>query len=180
MSQPSALRIPIYFEGMSGKAVSAETVNVMLNKTNGQSLQEVLEITFKDDAVKKVNDFDLQINKAAQALNRRLALIDESIPNSNIVVPYMTCYVGDPNEVVPLIQSLSGVIYSDQMTVWGFKYREQTIIISPTGKAEVDKRLSEGSLAWRTWKSVNGDILLLTAVNGSHTDINESIIPSCE
>jgi len=81
--------------------------------------------------------------------------------------------------------NLAGSFYSEQMTLWGYKYKDQAVI-SPDlienefEKGDTEKLLNEESKLWREWRGKGEATLILVAFTDDGNDVNDVIIPRCK
>jgi hypothetical protein len=86
------------------------------------------------------------------------------------------CYTGSAKLVASLIQSLTDSVFSDQLGIHGWRYRQT-------------KELQEGSdpewenafpSIWKNWRGRGNAILFLTASSDSGDELNVGIVRKCQ
>ncbi len=85
------------------------------------------------------------------------------------------CYRGSGKLVAALVESLGGRVFSDQLSIHGWRYRQ--IKGLPDG---FEPEFEESFPAiWRNWRGRGDAVLMLTASSDDGSEINVSLIPKC-
>lgn len=173
----TTLRIPV----MGEEGVSVLAINKKLATKGLKTLPIYFEVTSEDkDLYKKYVEMDKKFAKATASVGEELSMASENIPNSNMKG---TCYTGTGGEpVVDLVFGLAGSFYTEQMNLWGFKYKTKTVINDENDNepGETERLLNEGSKLWKEWRGQGEAVLMVLAYSDDGDDMNESIIPKCK
>ncbi|MFA6237935.1 MAG: hypothetical protein WC635_11445 [Bacteriovorax sp.] len=176
----TTLRIPL----MSEEGVSVEKINKKLAAKGLKTLPAYFEITSKDkDAYKKYEAMAGRFSKATAAIGEEQSMASEVIPNSDMKG---TCYTGTGGEpVVDLVFALAGSFYTEQMNLWGFKYKSTTKIDeraleNEEEPGEMARFLNKESKPWKEWRGQGEAVLMVIAYTDDGNDVNDVIIPKCK
>ncbi|MEK6704628.1 MAG: hypothetical protein AABZ06_02465 [Bdellovibrionota bacterium] len=178
----TTLKIPVYTE----EGQSAAEINELL-KAKGikDSLPLYLEISSKNmnDSYKKYEELAAKVSDLTKLLGQESSIKSENIPNSTMKG---TCYTGVGGQtVVDRVFSLAGGFYTEQMNLWGWKYKQKSVIDQNALDNEDEegataRLLNEQSKLWREWRGFGEAVLILTAHNDGGDDVGESIISKCK
>jgi hypothetical protein len=177
----ATIRLPIFIEDDKGPIPVAE-INKELAAIGAPAIPEYLEVSTSDKAYDKIEAFKQKAEETLKTLGTKYeyAMVQGGLfPGAIDTAEYFTCYKGNALEVPALVQSMSDIYYSDQMTVWAYKYKNTTEYLNETDDDAVDFINSE-SPAWKNWKGQNEDLLILSAVTDGGDDVQESLIQKCQ
>ena len=176
----TTLKIPVRTE----EDVSAAQINRQL-KVAG--IQESLPLYFEvssdeQSADKKYEKLAQDVSRLTALLGDESSLMTESIPNSAM---HGTCYTGVGGQaVVDTVFLLAGSFYSEQMNLWGWKYKQKTYInpdyFDPYDPAEANATLNKRSRLWRNWRGLGEAMLIVLAYGDNGDDVNDVIVPRCK
>jgi hypothetical protein len=171
----TTLKIPVYSE--DGQPISV--LNKRLSARGHRPLPLFLEITQNGDAYAAYEKMSKSVSEAFAKLGEENYMLSEAIPNSEIEG---TCYTGIGGKaVVGLVFSLAGGFYTEQMNLWGWRYKNRKGFDANFGDTkETDKILKKESAEWRNWRGDSEDVLLVLAYSDDGDDMNEIIIPKCQ
>ncbi|MCC7406078.1 MAG: hypothetical protein IT288_16920 [Bdellovibrionales bacterium] len=174
----SSLRIPV----MTEEGVTAAQLNVKLKAKGLSTLPLYFEISTDDlnKAYEKHEQVSAAVAKATKALGSEEYLRSENIPNSDM---RGTCYTGQGGQpVVDLVFALAGSFYTEQMNLWGWKFKKAEYINTEYGDdpAETAKILNQRSKLWRDWRGTGEAMLVVIAYSDDGDDVNESLIFKCK
>lgn len=176
----ATLRIPVFIEGNS-KPVPAAELNKELAAAGFPAVPLYFEVSTGSDAQLLISALTQDVERALSSLGGKydgLTLQKSLVPTDNDTAKYATCYSGDANEVADLAQSLTDIYFSEQMTLWGFKFK-QTVVYTLSDDEETVEHLNYKSALWRNWTGANEDILILSAVGDGGEDVQESLLKKC-
>ncbi|MDG0815773.1 hypothetical protein [Bdellovibrio svalbardensis] len=175
----STLRIPLVLEG--DRLIPATEINTKLKALRMPLLPLYYEISDSDNGYQKVKALDAFIAKSLSALGaeyENMGRVWGRVPGSGDVAGFATCYMGNPEGVVNIVSNLADVVYSDQLNVFGYRYKNQKKIYSEDESTE--EFLSESSQLWRGWTGQGENLLILSSVGDGGDDVNESLIQRCK
>jgi hypothetical protein len=176
----ATLRIPLFLD--AGKPVSAAEINTLIVKAGGEALPEFIEISENENGSKKLKALDGRIAEALKLLGPDYQFVmraSEYVPGTNNRGELKTCYRGDANDVIHIVESLADAAYSDQMNLFGSKFKKETHYYQDMEEGELDSFLREGSKRWTQWTGEGDDILILASIGDSGDDVQEALIPLC-
>jgi hypothetical protein len=168
----TTLRIPVQTE----EGITAAALNVKLKKAGAETLPLYFEVTSDDSGYDLYEAMAKKVAKALDTLNIQSSWRSETIPNSDFTG---TCYTGDAKDVTNIVFELGGSFYTEQMNLWGWKYKKQTHINPDEDKAETERFLNAESKLWKNWRGKGEAVLIVLAFSDDGDDVNESIIPKC-
>jgi len=172
----TTLRIPVRDES----GVTAAQINKELKAKGLATIPEYFEVsTSEKDVYKKYEAFSAMFDKAVAPLKKDYYWSSETIPNSEVEG---TCYVGNGGEeVVDVVFSLAGSYYTEQMNLWGWKYKKEVFVNDENDgeEGETLKSLNERSQTWKEWRGKGEAVLLVLAMGDSGDDMNDTVIPMC-
>jgi hypothetical protein len=144
-----------------------DTVEIEGRGTNGRALA---------NADKKWNDAEKLVDKANEQLNLNIemTLLAEPYNYKTSNPATSICYKGNPKLVVNLITSLTDNVFSDQLSIHGWRYRQMKV----TELSEDDESFMP--TVWRTWRGRGAAILFVTASSDGGEETNVGIIPKCQ
>lgn len=102
------------------------------------------------------------------------------VPTESNTPGFYTCYKGDATKVAEIISSIADHLYSDQLSLLGWKYKKQMFIEGDGEAEDGNKWLSDDSKLWKNWRGTGDAILLLYATSDDGTDVNEALISKCK
>lgn len=172
----STIHLPI--KGENGTTVQA--INKAL-KSKGLSaqLEEYFELSTKDKKpYEKYEKMTKKFADLSKAAGMEDGMASEAIPNSDLKG---TCYTGPAGQaVVDLIFDLAGSAYTEQMNLWGWKYKSQIGYGKNMGeKQEIEDYLKTSKL-WTGWRGQGEAMLIVVAYSDDGDDVNEVILPRCK
>lgn len=172
----STLRIPVRDES----GVTAAQINKELKAKGLKTIPEYFEVSTNDkDAYKKYEAFSAMFDKAVAPLKKDYYWSSETIPNSDFPG---TCYTGIGGQaVVDLVFELAGSFYTEQMNLWGYKYKAEAVVNDEYGgeDGEALEALNRDSKLWKEWRGKGEAVLMVIAYSDDGDDMNEVIIPMC-
>lgn len=170
----TVLRIPLFVEEKN-KLVSTAEINKKYNLKGEDKLLEELVVTTSLDSQRKTHDIYWKENGKADEVSSKLnADFYLTMPNPS------GCYTGKPSETVDIVAGLTDGPFSDQMGIWGWKYKNQTNLDEDSDQEEVLAHLNQNSAIWKNWKGKDESILILTHESDDGDDIIESVITKCK
>lgn len=101
------------------------------------------------------------------------------IPGANSAKGLSTCYIGKPGAAVDLLFSMADSIFSDQIGLIGWKYKNQKNF-GDNDAEETEKYLNENSKVWTSFKGTDESILILSHESDDGDDINEGLVVPCK
>ena len=127
---------------------------------------------------KKWNEASALVDKANEELpnlNLEMTLLAEPYNYKTSNPATSICYKGNPKLVVNLITSLTDSIFSDQLSIHGWRYRQTKV----TDLSEDDQRDFMPSV-WKNWRGQGAAILFVTASSDGGEETHVGIIPKCQ
>lgn len=178
----TTLKIPLFIED-GNKIIPVAKINNIYKLQGNNKFQDALVITNTQqsirEALKTYQDIGVKIDKLAAKVNKDFFLVGDR-PGGYQVDNIKTCYTGSPDEAVEIAGSMTDSIYSDQLGIFGYKYKNQTTYLEGQDQDEMAQFLNDESPAWKNWKSTNDDILVLSHEDDGGDDVNEGIIVKCK
>lgn len=173
----ATLRIPIFIEG-ANELVSAISINQELAAVGAPLIPLYIEVSINETNYKKIEAIEESILEALKPLGSAYEgapMLNGSVPGEFDTPEYFTCYTGNALEIPEIITSLADSVYSDQLTMLGYKFKSTTVYT-----VEADAQyLSDESALWRNWNGKGTDFLMLAATSDGGEDVQESLIPKC-
>jgi hypothetical protein len=167
----ATLEIPL-FANNNGELVSLEMINTHLGLSGEHKFLEKLIVENNPISIKTAHEAYWDLFKRTEELEIPVAL---DIPGQNRDRNHRTCYRGMPSEAVEIVASLGDSVYSDQLGIWGWKYKKEIHLIDAKSSTFLDQHSS----TWKNWKVNDETILILSHQNDEASDINEGIIRAC-
>lgn len=178
----TTLKIPLFIED-GNKIIPVAKINNIYKLQGNNKLQDTLVITNTQQSIREAfrtyQDIGVKIDKLAAKVNKDFFLVGDR-PGGYQVDNIKTCYIGSPDEAVEIAGSMTDSIYSDQLGIFGYKYKNQTTYLEGQDQDEMAQFLNDESPAWKNWKSTNDDILVLSHEGDGGDDVNEGIIVKCK
>lgn len=176
----TTMNVPVMLETSSG-VFSARDVNALLLASGAPPIPEYILVSDKG------RQSDQSIGKFVKSVEGAVAILGGDwvdagvdfplVPGGQDVGDIVTCYTGDAVGVKDLALSLADVLFSDQMSFLGQKYKNVTeIYYAEDGE---DARLSSESSAWKNWTGNDETVLMLFSVGDGGDDVQESVIRKC-
>lgn len=173
------LRIPVAIGDENEKSVDLQKLNAELKAKGVAEIPSYIEISSDDPSpYKTASAVDEMVDKANAVLEKQITKIYSSVPGDQDTKDNRTCYSGVPSEAIGIISSLGDAQYSDQMNIFGWKYKKVTNYVNAS--ADDEDALKEGSEKWRNWRGKGEAILMLSSVGDDGTDVQESLIIRCK
>jgi hypothetical protein len=175
----ATLRIPIFIEG-AGEPVSAISINQELAAVGAPLIPLYIEISSNEDGYKKMTAIEDSILEALKPLGSAYEgapMLGGSVPGELDTPEYFTCYTGNALEIPDIVTGLADSVYSDQLTMLGYKFKSTTVYSD--NAEESAQYLSDESALWRNWNGKGTDFLMLAATSDGGEDVQESLIPKC-
>lgn len=178
----ATLKIPLFVEE-NNKIIPVSKINEQYKLQGSEKLLEVLVVTNTQQSVKESHDavwaLHAKVEKLAERVNKNFFVATDR-PGGFQVGSIRTCYTGSADEAVEIASYMTDSIYSDQLGIFGYKYKKQTTFLEALDQDETAEYLNEQSAAWKNWKSTNDDILVLSHENDGGEDVNEGILVKCK
>lgn len=123
---------------------------------------------------KKWSDITDRVNDA-QEKGSTVEMIHLGEPSDYMTKSSKTsiCYKGTPLLVVPFIQNMTDSVFSDQLTVHGWRYKQKVV----TELSEADQAAMPD--VWNEWRGKGQAVLTLTASSDGGEEAHVGIIPKC-
>lgn len=178
----ATLKIPLFVED-NNQIIPVSKINEQYKLQGNDKLLEVLVVTNTKQSIKESYKtawaLREKVEKLAEKVNKEFFVATDH-PGGFQVGNIRTCYTGTPDEAMEIVQNMTDSIYSDQLGVFGYKYKKQTTYLEGQEPEETEEFLSESSAAWKNWNSANDDILVLSHETDGGDDVNEGIIVKCK
>jgi len=177
----ASIRLPIFIEDDNGPIPVAE-VNKELVAIGSPAIPEFLEVSTNEKAYDKIDAFTRTAEATLKTLGAKYeyAMVQGGLYPGHIdTAEYSTCYKGNATEIPALVQSMSDIYYSDQMTVWGYKYRNTKVLMNSDDE-ETDEFINSQSALWKNWSGQGEDLLMLSSIGDGGDDVQESLIKKCQ
>lgn len=185
----TTVRIPIFVEGVPAakstkkqtRAIPVRWLNSKIKKAGGEAIPEFVEVSEKADA-QQFQVIEKQIAAAAEILGpdySGLAIRGESAPQQNQAGDLKTCYTGRGDGVGNIVTVMADRWYSDQLGVWGWKYKNATVYVDAQ-EDDFKQFISDSSSLWKKWRGDDDAVLILTHEGDAGDDVADAIIPRCE
>ncbi len=192
----TTLSIPLFVEGVPVKTKKSQKkqkknqttkmpmawFNKTVKKAGMKPLPEWIEHTPGKDVV-DTSGIDEQLNEVAEKLGKAyegLQLASEGTPNENRAGNFSTCYTGRGDGVWAAVADLTDVYYSDQMGLFGWKYKKQTVLDESMQDDENKAWLNKNSKLWKKWRGDDDSVLVVTHQGDGGDDVNDAIIDRCD
>lgn len=179
MPTETTIRIPVMIESEDGMHAASE-VNKQLASVGAEILPEYFVVSNLEKASKKVEAVDQAVEKALASLsgNWKDAYFKHPLfPSAIDTAEYQTCYSGSAEGLKDLVLSLADVVYSDQVSFVGLKYKAS--VEMAYDDVSEPQRLSDESPLWRSWKGDDESVLMLFSVGDDGDDVQESLVRRC-
>ena len=178
----ATLKIPLFVE-VDNKILPVSKINEQYKLLGSEKLQEVLVVSYSQQSLTEANQaywaLHAKVEALAEKVNKNLFLATDR-PGGFKVGNTKTCYEGSPDEAVEIASNLTDSVYSDQLGIFGYKYKKQTTFLEGQDQDEAAEFLNESSATWKNWKSTNDDILVLSHQGDGGDDVNEGILVKCK
>ncbi|MEA9355396.1 hypothetical protein SHI21_04255 [Bacteriovorax sp. PP10] len=178
----TTLKVPLFVED-ENKIIPVSKINEQYKLQGSDKLQEVLVITNTPQSMAAAREahtaISAKVNALAEKVQKNFYLAADR-PGGFKTNNLQTCYTGSPDEAVEIAGNMGDSVYSDQLGIFGYKYKKQTTYLEGQEPEETEEFLSESSAAWKNWKSTNDDILVLSHQSDGGDDVNEGIIVKCK
>lgn len=178
----TTLKIPLFIDD-GGKLVPVSQLNETYKLKGNDKLQDTLVITNTKqsitEAMNAYSEVSTKVDVLAEKVKKEFFVAGDS-PGGFKVGNIQTCYTGSPDEAVEIASYMTDSIYSDQLGIFGYKYKNQTTFLDGLEPDTLAEFLNEQSPTWKNWKSTNDDILVLSHESDSGDDVNEGIITKCK
>ncbi|AUN99491.1 hypothetical protein C0V70_15535 [Bacteriovorax stolpii] len=167
------VKVPFTVE-FKGKTYTAREINKNLKLQGEDKLLE--EITVEDtlSSNREANKIywaqSEKVDQIAQKLN-----LDMYLELGN---PDGSCYIGKAAEAVGILSGLTDGPFSDQMGLWGWKYKKEVHL--EEGYEESEQHLMERNKAWKNWKGNDESILIITHVSDDGDDMITNVVNVCK
>lgn len=182
----ATLKIPVFIEKADGTLVAVAALNVDLKNAGMLELPEYLEATSDEkDTYKQIEAIDKVFDAAMtkiSATHQEWADASRSnplFPTDDETAEHSTCYIGDAVAVPDAVTNFAGVVFTEQLNIFGYKYKKATQYFNSSDDAGTDVFLADGSKLWKNWKGNDESILILSSVGDGGDDVQESLIPVC-
>ena len=128
-------------------------------------------------ADKAFSDASTLVDQGAEKLHIDLAMREAGEPfGYETNDPTTTiCYRGNPLLVIDLIDSLTDGVFSDQLNVHGWRYRQKKVL-DPNLTAEDEASFPA---IWKEWRGQGEAILTITASSDDGNEMNVGLIAKC-
>jgi hypothetical protein len=173
------LRIPLLDD--KGKLLSAH--NAALTAAGLGTFPDVVEIeggtnaALAKNATKKWDEASALVDKAYEKLHLSIEMQSYGEPYSYQTKDPKTtiCYRGNPMLVVSLVNNLADAVFSDQLGVHGWRYRQTK---------QLDENLTPEDEAtfptiWKQWRGKGAAVLVVTHSSDDGGEMNVGIIAKC-
>ena len=178
----TTLKIPFFIED-NNQLISVSQINKQYNLKGADKLQEVLVITNTKRSIQEARDaywvLYSKVETLAEKVQKNFFLAGDH-PGGFKINDVKTCYTGSPDEAVEIAANMSDSIYSDQLGIFGYKFKNKITYLEGFDQDEMADFLNTQSATWKNWKSTNDDILVLSHETDSGDDVNEGIIIKCK
>lgn len=182
------LHIPLFVEitggpGKVSKVVSVREINKELVKKGQKKQIEFVNLVKGSKFSAFEAEVSLEAALAAAGL-KNVIPSRESVPQNFGTKDDFTCYIGDSDrvidDVIEIVSSQADNLYSDQFSP--FAGRLGSKIILPGGE-KMNKTtsdfLNKSSELWKNYDKESKNVLILSSIGDSGSDVNESLIPVC-
>lgn len=173
----TTLRIPVVTE--EGTTPLAE-VNQQLKDKGFDPLPPYFELKSENskEAYEKYEEMNALFAHASKQLGEEIYWGSDTIPNEQNPG---TCFIGEGgHKVVNLVFALAGSFYTEQMNLWGWKYKNQIELNEEYGSEGIGDTLNQQSEIWKSWSPKSPDMLIVLAHSDGGDDMNEVVIPVCK
>lgn len=178
----ATLKIPFFVEE-NNQTIAVSKINARYNLQGADKLTEVLVVDSTLESIRAAREIYWQthakVDELSQKHNADFYLTSDN-PGYRTDGKVRTCYSGSVDDAVELAGNLTDSVYSDQMGIWGYKYKKQTTLLEGQDADETLTYLNEQSAIWKNWKSTNDDILVLIHEGDDGTDVSEGILVKCK
>jgi hypothetical protein len=181
----ATLRIPVIIDGLgNADPLAAAAVNARLQALGAPLLPQFVEISSSEpDLPAAMNRIHASIEATLRPLGADAEfanLVSEAFPGESNQPGLATCYTGQAARLADLVQGLTDSLYSDQMTLWGWKHQATTIVFpESTDEFDVMDFLGSESTLWKNWTGAGDDVLILSAIGDEGLDVQESLVSRC-
>jgi hypothetical protein len=128
------------------------------------------------NATKKWDAASALIDKANEQLNLEIEMrqLGEPYEYKTSNPATSICYKGNPKLVVNLISSLTDNVFSDQLSIHGWRYRQTKVTdLAPEDEASFPS-------IWKNWRGQGAAILMITASSDGGEEMNVGLISKCQ
>lgn len=173
------LRVPLVISAYK-EGIPASEVNKKLKALGAPLLPTSFEYTESGDNT-ALEALDAQIEKSLSLLGEDYkdgSRQSEIMPGSNDTKTAQTCYIGDGAKVLTVIQNQIGIEYTEQLTIWGWRYKNIKKYVYGEDQYEADYQ--KESPLWKNWNKKSNDFLFLSAYSDDGSEIIETVISPCK
>jgi hypothetical protein len=176
-SQKTKLRIPLVNDGDKRELLS--TYNAKFKKLGLKAVPDYVEVADKDDWNDATKPVEKTLDIANKKLGLELSIALASVPEefSDKKQGYSICYVGEGTEVAGVVGDLADIPFSDQINVWGWRYKDQKWLDGNFDEKDLDKDKCQ---TWNEWRGKGEAVLVMTSYGDDGDDVEENIIPLCQ
>lgn len=178
----TTLKIPLFVED-NNNLVPLSKINTQYKLQGADKLQEVLVVTNTKQSIQEAHEvyhaLAAKVDALAAKLQKKFFAAGDH-PGGYSVNNIKTCYTGSPDEAVEIAGNMGDSVYSDQLGIFGYKFKKQTTYLEGQDSDELNDFLNDGSALWKNWNSTNDDILVLSHQTDGGDDVNEGTIVKCK
>lgn len=178
----TTIRHPIFVDGDKGEFPIAR-INKYLSKK--EKFPEYFEVSSdeKSEAADarygELNDRFEKVMKSWGKKYENLSLNLGVIPTALDTKDYKTCYLGDGRGVPDTVMTLVSYQFTEQLTIYGWKYRSQIWVSDNVNPNDKDNEAFFPK-EWLNWNPRSSDVLMLGSYGDDGTDVNVMIIGRCK
>lgn len=176
----ATLKVPVTIN-INDELIPAISINQKLAALGAPAIPLYVEISSNDVPHKKIAAFQVMLAKSLAPLAANgdyVAMASSLVPTDNDTPEYHTCYKGNAEDVSDIVAGLTDVLYSDQLNMWGYKFKSTANIFE--GYEDAADYLNDESALWRNWTGETDDLLILSATSDGGEDVQESLISKCQ
>jgi hypothetical protein len=188
----TTLRIPLFVNGIPSSSKAKQNkkkqtdkipmvwFNSTLKKKGIKPLPESVEFTPGDKF--SMDDINAEVEAVATKLGpdyKNLEIAGETLPNDNKTAKFKTCYTGRGDGVWNAVIGLADMYYSEQMGLWGWKYKD-TIKYTDDQDLKATKEMLKDDKLWKNWRGDDDAVLIALHVGDGGDDVQDIIIDRCD
>ncbi len=189
---PASLRIPIVEYVKKGHSYKTQLVATRNAQWTAAGLQAIPEFVTVDEntQAKPFTDVAERIeNESERAIGADTSLELVQYSDGSALEGGFgrgkqgLCYTGSPKRAVELITSLTDAVFSDQFSLWAWKYKK--LAFDGYGEPFADSEEAEYEAdsypdVWKEWRGQGDAILLISSTSDGGEERNPTIVRKCK
>lgn len=174
----TTLRIPVAIRGEN--YISVKDFNQQFKLKDADKIPEYFIIENNLASIEKARADFWKLNEKIDSIKENKGFtLDITYPGFENKIAGKTCYIGNAAEAVDIAFGLADGIYSDQLSLTAWKFKNQVHAYEDSETKRIDEMLNENSTIWKNFKGTDETILIVSSQSDDGDDINEGFIYKC-